>query len=80
MMSSTQKQSQHLTRRHAVTDNFATDAIYGLATSFNYKNIPDLKPSTEYSQLVALKTSCDVYADMVMNAATIDDLRYGRPP
>jgi hypothetical protein len=62
-----QKQNEHLTKHHAVTDNFATDAIYGLATSFNYKNIPDLKPSTEYNQLVALRTSCDVYADMVMN-------------
>ena len=62
-----QKQSEHLNKHHAVADNFVIDAIYGLATSFNYKNIPDLKPSTEYNQLVALKTSCDVYADMVMN-------------
>ena len=70
-----QKQSEHLNKHHAVTDNFATDAIYGLATSFNYKNIPDLNPSTEYNQLVALKTSCDVYADMVMNSATIDETK-----
>ena len=62
-----QKQSEHLNKHHAVADNFVIDAIYGLATSFNYKNIPDLKPSTEYNQLVALRTSCDVYADMVMN-------------
>ena len=70
-----QKQSEHLNKHHAVTDNFATDAIYGLATSFNYKNIPDLKPSTEYNLLVALKTSCDVYADMVMSGRTIDDFK-----
>jgi integrase len=68
-----QKQNEHLTKHHAVTDNFAVDAIYGLATSFKYKNIPDLKPSTEYSQLVALKNSCDVYADMIINGGTIDE-------
>ena len=68
------KQSQHLTRRHDVTDTFATDTIYGLATSFNHKNIPDLKPSTSYSQLYALKTSCDVYAEIVLNTVTDDDL------
>ena len=70
-----QKQKEHLTKHHAVADNFAVDAIYGLATSFSYKNIPDLKPSTEYSQLVALKNSCDVYADMIMNSATIDETK-----
>ena len=32
-----------------------------------------MKLSTEYNQLVALKTSCDVYADMIMNGATIDE-------
>ena len=68
-----QKQNKHLTKHHAVTDNFAADTIYGLATSFKYKNIPDLKPSTEYSQLVALKNSCDVYADMIINGGTIDE-------
>jgi hypothetical protein len=70
-----QKREEHLTKHHAVADKFATDAIYGLATSFNYKNITDLKPSAEYNQLVALKTSCDVYADMVMNSATIDEIK-----
>jgi integrase len=69
------KQEDHLTRHHAVADNFATDAIYGLATSFNYKDIPTLRASTEYNQLVALKTSCDVYADMIMNSATIDETK-----
>ena len=67
------KQNEHLTKNHAVTDNFATDAIHGLAASFNYGKIPALKPSTEYNQLVALKTSCDVYADMIMNGGTIDE-------
>jgi integrase len=70
-----QKQEDHLTRHHAVTDNFATDAIIGLASSFNYKNIPALRESTDYNQLVALKTSCDVYADMIMNSATIDETK-----
>jgi integrase len=68
-----QKQRNHLNKHHNAADNFAADAIYGLATSFNYKNIPDLKPSTDYGQLVDLKTSCDVYADMVMNSATVDE-------
>ena len=67
------KQNEHLTRHHDVTDTFATDTIYGLATSFNHKNIPDLKPSTSYSQLYALKTSCDVYAEIVLNTVTDDD-------
>jgi len=69
-----QKQEDHLTRHHDVTDTFATDTIYGLATFFNHKNIPDLKPSTSYSQLYALKTSCDVYAEIVLNTVTDDDL------
>ena len=69
-----QKQEDHLTRHNDVTDTFATDTIYGLATSFNHKNIPDLKPSTSYSQLYALKTSCDVYAEIVLNTVTDDDL------
>lgn len=67
------KQNEHLTRHHDVTDTFATDTIYGLATSFNHENIPDLKPSTNYSQLYALKTSCDVYAEIVLNTVTDDD-------
>ena len=28
------KQNEYLTKHHAVTDNFAADAIYGMATSF----------------------------------------------
>ena len=57
-----QKQNEHLTKDHAVADNFAVETIYGLAASFSYKNNPDLKASTSYDQLVALKNSCDVYA------------------
>ena len=69
------KQSEHLIKHHVAADNFAADAIYGLATSFKYKNIPDLKPSTEYSQLVALKNSCDVYADIIINGGAIDEAK-----
>jgi integrase len=69
------KQNEHLIKHHAVADNFATYAIGKLATSFNYHNIPDLKPSTEYDQLVALKNACDVYADMIINNATIDEAK-----
>jgi integrase len=68
------KQNEHLTRHHVVADNFATDTIFGLATAFSYKNVPELKSSTNYDQLVALKASCDVYAEMVINAATIDEV------
>ena len=70
-----QKQEDHLTKHHVAADNFAADAIYGLATSFSYKNVPDLRPSTNYDQLVALKNSCDVYADMIMNGGTVDEVK-----
>ena len=46
-----------------------------LATEFNYKNIPDLKPSTDYEQLVSLKNSCDIYADMILNSATDEEAK-----
>ena len=67
-----QKQKEHLVKHHVVADNFAADAIHGLATSFNYANTPDLKTSTSYGQLVALKTACDVYADMIINSSKPD--------
>ena len=67
-----QKHKKHLIKHHVVADNFAADAIYGLATSFNFANIPDLKTSTSYDQLVALKTACDVYADMIINSSKPD--------
>lgn len=68
------KKNEHLTRHYDVTDTFATDTIYGLATSFNYKNIPELEASTSYSQLHDLKTSCDAYAKMVLNNASANDV------
>lgn len=46
-----QKQEEHLSRHHAVTDNFAIDSIYGLANLFKHKNIPDIKPFTNYDQI-----------------------------
>ena len=52
------------------TDTFALDSIYGLATEFKHKKIPDLKPSTNYQQLLNFKNACDVYSEMVLNAAT----------
>ena len=66
------KQNEHLSRHHAVTDNFAINTIYGLVTSIKHKNIPDLKPSTNYDHIVALKTSCDAYVDMTINSCTAD--------
>ena len=66
------KQHAHLSRHHVVTDNFAINTILGLAKSFSYQNIPDLKPSTSCDQLTSLKTSCDVYAEMIINAANPD--------
>ena len=58
----------------SVADAFATDAIIGLATVFHQRNIPDLKPTTDYQLLSSLKQSCDTYADQVINAATDDEL------
>ena len=69
------KQSQYLARHNVATDTFAIDAIYGLAAAFNHKPIPDLKPSTSYDQLKAFKTSCDVYAKMIMNAANPEEAK-----
>jgi integrase len=65
-----EEQSKHV----SVADAFATDAIIGLATVFHQRNIPDLKPTTDYQLLSSLKQSCDIYADQVINAATDDEL------
>jgi hypothetical protein len=73
------KQEEHLTRHHAVSDDFAVDAIYGLASSFNYKDIPTLRASTEYNRLVALKTSCDVYADKAEGEGEWNARKHGGP-
>ncbi len=53
---------------------FALATIYGLATEFKHKDIPDLKPSTNYQQLLNFKNYCDVYSDQVMNAGTKEEL------
>ena len=63
-----------LDHRNFVTDRFAQDTIVGLASSFEQKNIPELVPQTNFSQLVRLRQYCDVYADMVLNVANNDDL------
>ena len=57
-----------------LTDEFAKGAITGLAKSFKYKNIPLLEPTTGYSLLEKLKSSCDAYADMVFNDASEDQV------
>jgi len=59
-------------QQNYLTDAFATEAITRLAQSFKYKDIPILEPTTEYSLLEKLKTSCDVYADLVFNDASED--------
>ena len=61
-------------RYNTTTDTFALDSIYGLATEFKHKKIPNLKPSTNYQQLVNFKSACDVYSEMVVNAATKEEL------
>ena len=61
-------------KHNTTTDTFALDSIYGLATEFKHKEIPDLKPSTNYQQLLNFKNACDVYSEMVMNAGTKEEL------
>ena len=69
-----QRQREEQSKHVSVADAFATDAIIGLATVFHQRNIPDLKPTTDYQLLSSLKQSCDIYADQVINAATDDEL------
>jgi hypothetical protein len=54
-------------------DGFALDVIGQLATAFNHRTIPTLKPSTNYQELVAFKNSCDVYSEMPFNATSDED-------
>ncbi|MDA8685358.1 hypothetical protein N9L81_06735 [Planktomarina temperata] len=68
------KLKEETDRHHHLTDAFATESITRLAQSFKYKDIPILEPTTEYSLLEKLKTSCDVYADMVLNDASEDQV------
>jgi integrase len=69
-----QRQREEQSKHVSVADAFATDAIIGLATVFHQRNIPDLKPTTDYHLLSSLKQSCDIYADQVINAASDDEL------
>ena len=73
-----QRQREEQSKHVSVADAFATDAIIGLATVFHQRNIPDLKPTTDYQLLFSLKQSCDIYADQVINAATDDELEHLR--
>ena len=73
-----QRQREEQSKHVSVADAFATDAIIGLATVFHQRNIPDLKPTTDYQLLSSLKQSCDIYADQVINAATDDELEHLR--
>ena len=68
------KLKEETDRHDHLTDAFATESITRLAQSFKYKDIPILEPTTEYSLLEKLKTSCDVYADMVLNDASEDQV------
>ena len=67
------KLKESSTKLEAVADSFALDVIEELAIAFNHKRIPDLKPSTNYDELVAFKNSCDVYAEMPFNATSDKD-------
>ena len=62
--------NEDVARYNTTTDTFALDSIYGLATEFKHKKIPNLKPSTNYQQLLNFKNACDVYFEMVLNAGT----------
>ena len=73
-----QRQREEKSEHVSVADAFAMDAIIGLATVFHQRNIPDLKPTTDYQLLSSLKQSCDIYADQVINAATDDELEHMR--
>ena len=66
--------NEDVARYNTTTDTFALDSIYGLATEFKHKKIPNLKPSTNYQQLVNFESACDVYSEMVVNAATKEEL------
>ena len=57
-------------KHNVTTDTFAFASIYGLATVFKHKDISNLKPSTNYQKLLNFKNACDVYSEMVLNAAT----------
>tara|TARA_B100000767_G_scaffold62503_1_gene58471 strand:+ start:19338 stop:20996 length:1659 start_codon:yes stop_codon:yes gene_type:complete len=61
-----QKLHLKLLENEELTNDFAMKAITRLAKSFKHPNIPELVPTTQYDLLESFKTSCDVYADMVV--------------
>ena len=69
-----QKQLDERTKHFSATDAFAVDAIVSLATVFKHRNIPDLRPSTDYHILSAFKQNCDTYAGIIFNQAIPEEL------
>lgn len=69
-----QRQLKEKVKYFKVTDAFAVDAIFSLATVFKHRNIPDLKPSTDYSILNVFKQNCDTYAGIILNQAVPEEL------
>jgi integrase len=61
-------------KQDVLTDDFAINAITGLASSFKYKDIPKLLPTTPYKHLESLKSACDIYCDLVFNDGTEEEL------
>ncbi|MDA9911729.1 hypothetical protein N9D58_00380 [Planktomarina temperata] len=69
-----QRQREEKVKPFKVTDAFAADAIFSLATVFKHRNIPDLRPSTPYHILSVFKQSCDTYAGIILNQAVPEEL------
>ena len=69
-----QRQREEKVKHFKVTDAFAADAIFSLATVFKHRNIPDLRSSTDYHILSAFKQSCDTYAGIILNQAIPEEL------
>ena len=69
-----QRKLEEKVKHFKVTDAFAADAIFSLATVFKHRNIPDLKPSTDYHILSVFKQSCDTYAGIIFNEAVPEEL------
>jgi integrase len=69
-----QRQREEKVKHFKVTDAFAVDAVFSLATVFKHRNIPDLRSSTDYHILSAFKQSCDTYAGIILNQAVPEAL------
>ena len=69
-----QRKLEEKVKYFKVTDAFAVYAIFSLATVFKHRNIPDLKPSTDYHILSVFKQSCDTYAGIIFNQAVPEEL------